>query len=49
MKLLKWCKERFICFLGFHGFSNKEDVSNKKCSFCGKHFEGYLKEWNIIP
>ena len=27
----------------FHGFSNKEDCHHEQCSFCGGHFEGYIK------
>lgn len=43
IKFLIWIKHQYLCLIGFHGFNNKIDCKNNKCSFCGCHFEGYLK------
>ena len=42
LRFFMWCKERYICLLGFHGFNNKNDAEVQRCSFCGCHFEGWI-------
>lgn len=42
INILKWCVERYICLLGFHGYNCVEDVDRKRCSYCGCYFEGWL-------
>lgn len=43
IKFFRWLKEKYLCLCGFHGFSNKKDCRREQCSFCGCHFEGYIK------